>query len=206
MERISANLLGPGVVRARPPNPTYLTTKAAQMLETLEARLAAQSEAFFPDLRPALPTGPRSHPPLMRSTKPNPSTTLPGAPKAAPKPKITSPTETSKPLKKSEDVFAPDRKLPLDRHGNKIPDTDAPHTQLGSKISKKTKKPYPQAREFDAQGKPIRDIDFTDHGRPHEHPNPHQHVYKDSQTGGTLQRKSKKGENPGHPVPEWSYE
>ncbi len=72
MERISANLLGPDVVRARPPNPTYLTTKAAQMLETLEARLAAQSEAFFPELRPAITYGPRSFP-----TSRLPSTTKP---------------------------------------------------------------------------------------------------------------------------------
>ena len=32
-----------------------------------------------------------------------------------------------------------------------------------------------------------RDIDFTDHGRPKEHPNPHQHDYIPNPTGGTLQ-------------------
>ena len=75
--------IGPGVVRARPPNPTYLTTKAAQMLETLEARLAARSEAFFPELRPALPTGPRSLPTprLPSTTKPPASLSRTGASK-----------------------------------------------------------------------------------------------------------------------------
>ena len=57
-------------------NPTYLTTKAAQMLETLEARLAARSEAFFPELHPAFATGPRSLPPHLRSAKHNSSATI----------------------------------------------------------------------------------------------------------------------------------
>ncbi|QVL56096.1 MAG: hypothetical protein KFB95_02505 [Simkaniaceae bacterium] len=83
--------IGPGVVRARPPNPTYLTTKAAQMLETLEARLAARSEAFFPELRPALPTGPRSLPTprLPSTTKPPASLSRAGASKP---PTSTEPT------------------------------------------------------------------------------------------------------------------
>mgnify|MGYP001672746912 FL=1 len=33
-----------------------------------------------------------------------------------------------------------------------------------------------------------RDIDFTDHGRPHNHHNPHQHNYVENVTGGTRQR------------------
>ena len=75
--------IGPGIVRARPPNPTHLTTKAAQMLETLEARLAAQSEALFPELRPALPTGSRSLPTprLPSTTKPPASLSRTGASK-----------------------------------------------------------------------------------------------------------------------------
>ena len=86
--------IGPGVVRARPPNPTYLTTKAAQMLETLEARLAARSEAFFPELRPALPTGPRSLPTprLPSTTKPPASLSRTGASKP---PISTEPTNLS---------------------------------------------------------------------------------------------------------------
>ena len=38
-----------------------------------------------------------------------------------------------------------------------------------------SKGPYKQAREFDENGNPVRDIDHTDHGRPGQHPNPHQH-------------------------------
>ncbi|QVL56094.1 MAG: hypothetical protein KFB95_02495 [Simkaniaceae bacterium] len=86
--------IGPGIVRARPPNPIHLTTKAAQMLETLEARLAAQSEALFPDLRPALPTGPRSFPTprLPSTTKPPASLSRTGASKP---PISTEPTNLS---------------------------------------------------------------------------------------------------------------
>ena len=50
---------------------------------------------------------------------------------------------------------------------------------------------YTQAREFDAKGKPVRDIDCTDHGRPLDHPNPHQHKYEPNSTGGTLKRSKK---------------
>ena len=65
----------------------------------------------------------------------------------------------------------PDRPLPKDKNGVHIPDTDAPHTQLGTKKSKRRPgERYPQAREFDANGNPVRDIDFTDHGRSQQHP------------------------------------
>ena len=46
---------------------------------------------------------------------------------------------------------------------------------------------YGQAREFGADGKPVKDIDFTDHGRA-DHPNPHQHKYLENETGGTPKR------------------
>ncbi len=81
----------------------------------------------------------------------------------------------------------PDRALPRDKHGNPVPETNAPHTQLGTKQGRNGK--YPQAREFDANGKPVRDIDFTSHGRA-EHPNPHQHRYIPNETGGTPKRGS----------------
>jgi len=81
----------------------------------------------------------------------------------------------------------PDRPLPRDKDGNPIPDQDAkghPHSQLGQQQGRKGK--YDQAREFDANGRPVRDIDFTDHGR--QHPNPHQHRYLPNPTGGTPMR------------------
>lgn len=82
--------------------------------------------------------------------------------------------------------YRPDRALPRDKHGNPIPDSNAPHTQLGTKKGRNGD--YTQAREFDANGRPVRDIDFTDHGRPQNHPNPHQHRYVPNETGGTLRR------------------
>ena len=78
-----------------------------------------------------------------------------------------------------------------------VPDTDAPHTQLGVKEERKGK--YPQAREFDKHGNPVRDIDFTDHGRPKNHSNPHQHEHLPNPTGGTPGRGGAK------PLDNWSY-
>lgn len=99
---------------------------------------------------------------------------------------------------KNTDVYAPDRPLPLDGYGVPIPEADVPHTEIGTKDGRKGK--YPQAREFDGYGKPVRDIDFTDHGRPQNHPNPHQHEHKPNPTGGTQIRDPK-----GQPVTGWNY-
>ncbi|EPV8303061.1 RHS repeat-associated core domain-containing protein [Escherichia coli] len=86
-------------------------------------------------------------------------------------------------------TYRPARQLPRDKNGNPIPDVNAPHTQLGTKSGRKGD--YTQAREwgYDENGNlvPQRDIDFTDHGRPNEHPNPHQHDYTPNPTGGTPQ-------------------
>ena len=88
---------------------------------------------------------------------------------------------------KNTDVYVPDRPLPRDpRTKEPVPEADGAYTQLGTKDGTKGK--YPQAREFDAQGKPVKDIDFTDHGRPKNHPNPHEHKWKPNPTGGTPQR------------------
>nr|NGX37493.1 tRNA(Glu)-specific nuclease WapA [Chlamydiota bacterium] len=99
---------------------------------------------------------------------------------------------------KNTDVYVPDRPLQNTPDGVHITDTDAPHTQLGTKEGRKEK--YPQAREFDENGNPVRDIDFTDHGRPQNHPNPHQHEHKPNPTGGTRTRDPK-----GQPVTDWNY-
>lgn len=84
-----------------------------------------------------------------------------------------------------------DRKLPRDKNGLPVRDPEAqdagPHSQIGKKEGRNGD--YKQVREFDKDGNPVKDIDFTDHGRPDTHPhNPHEHVYKPSKTGGTLQR------------------
>ncbi|MES2198758.1 MAG: RHS repeat-associated core domain-containing protein [Chlamydiota bacterium] len=104
-------------------------------------------------------------------------------------------------MAKNVDVYAPDRELPQTekkKGGIPIPDTDAPHTQLGTKKSERGD--YPKAREFDKDGNPIRDIDFTDHGRGHDHTCPHQHRKTENSTGGTSNRYK------AEPVPEWRYE
>ena len=98
---------------------------------------------------------------------------------------------------KTTDIYAPDRPLPSDKHGIPIPDTDVPHTQLGTRNGSKGK--YPKAREFDEYGNPVRDIEFTDHGRD-DHPNPHQHRREENPSGGTKIREAPE------PVPEWSYD
>jgi len=101
---------------------------------------------------------------------------------------------------KNIEIYVPDRPLPKDEEGVPIPETDAPHTELGRKGSKtRPGETYPQAREFDKEGKPVRDIDFTDHQRPDIHPAPHQHRHEPNKTGGTPERK------PAEPVPEWEY-
>ena len=82
-----------------------------------------------------------------------------------------------------------------------VPEADVPHTELGTKGSKKRPgETYPQAREFDKNGKPIRDIDFTDHGTPNKHPNPHQHRREENPTGGTRTREG------AEPLPGWTYQ
>ena len=102
---------------------------------------------------------------------------------------LNSQTEVEEEEKKKKEVYVPDRPLPRDKKGIPIPDTDAPHTQLGMRDSKRRRgERYPQAREFDKNGKPVRDIDFTDHGYPNDHPNPHQHEHLENKTGGTPER------------------
>jgi RHS repeat-associated protein len=81
-----------------------------------------------------------------------------------------------------------DDPLARDEHGNPVPDPEAqgaPHTQLGTRVGRNGK--YPQAREFDKHGNPVRDIDFTDHGRPDipGHVNPHEHLWRPNPTGGS---------------------
>jgi len=87
----------------------------------------------------------------------------------------------------------PDRDLPSTGKNNriKVPDADAlenlsditkcrPYTQLGTRTIRGIK--YRQAREFDGNGKPARDIDFTDHRFPDKHTNPHQHEWLNNGT------------------------
>ncbi len=90
---------------------------------------------------------------------------------------------------KSQGTYAPQEPLRRTSSGEPVVDAEATgraHTQLGTKEGRNGS--YTQGREFNENGQPVRDIDFTDHGRPQNHPNPHQHEYKENTTGGTRQR------------------
>lgn len=78
----------------------------------------------------------------------------------------------------------PNRQL-LGKDGIYLPESMHPHTRLAMKEGRTST--YPQAMEFTYGGKPTKRIDFTDHGRPSNHPNPHQHRYKENSSGGTLE-------------------
>lgn len=58
---------------------------------------------------------------------------------------------------------------------------------------------YVKAREFGYNGQRVKDIEFTDHGRPHDHTCPHQHKANDNASGGTKMRDS------AQPVEHWNY-
>ena len=106
----------------------------------------------------------------------------------------------------SENPATNSQYIPMDDNGNPIslnrtpknlggidmplPDPNAngaPHSVLGGKISSKTGELYLQEAQFPGgetyppyQGStdiPFREIHWTDHGRPWDHTNPHQHVY-----------------------------
>jgi hypothetical protein len=94
--------------------------------------------------------------------------------------------ETVEIAKQKPGTYRPSNPLPQDKNGNKIPSSQSPHTQIGTKEGRNGS--YTQAREFGENGQLIKDIDFTDHGRPAMHPNPHQHPWIPNSTGGTMQR------------------
>ncbi|WP_342330264.1 hypothetical protein [Pedobacter sp. FW305-3-2-15-E-R2A2] len=118
-----------------------------------------------------------------------------GAGSDNPKPVMPPPYVPISDKKGADEKSPTDRELPRDKNGRPTVDPEAsdagPHTQLGKKSGRNGD--YKQAREFDEKGEPVKDLDFTDHGRPQTHPNPHQHEYLPNPTGGTPQR-SKKAE------------
>jgi RHS repeat-associated protein len=85
--------------------------------------------------------------------------------------------------------YRPPDPLPSNAHGAMQPSSPYPHTQLGTETSRKAGD-YTAAREWGPNGQPIRDINFTDHGRPWVpgHTNPHQHRHIPNPTGGTPRR------------------
>jgi RHS repeat-associated protein len=83
-------------------------------------------------------------------------------------------------------TYRPSRALPRSPDGVMIPDSQYPHTQLGTEYSRKAG-PYTTAREWGENGYWIQDFHFTDHGRPNipGHTNPHIHRRIGKTQGGT---------------------
>ena len=75
-------------------------------------------------------------------------------------------------------------KLPLPRNQNgvNLPSSLDPHTQIGWAFGRKGG--YKQTRQWGKDGKLIKTTDWTDHGRPLQHPNPHDHLHTTNPTGG----------------------
>lgn len=70
----------------------------------------------------------------------------------------------------------PKSTLPKDKSGNYLPDPKATgsHTTLGEREGRNGGN-YTQGATFDENGKFKGRTDVTDHGRPHDHENPHWH-------------------------------
>ena len=92
------------------------------------------------------------------------------------------------PQPQGQGAYRPATPLPRGPNGELVPSAPYPHTQLGTELGRKVG-PYTTAREFGFNGVPIRDIHFTDHGRPtipgHTIPHQHQHQHIPQPNGGT---------------------
>ena len=75
--------------------------------------------------------------------------------------------------------------LPRTEDGQLAPSSTDPHTQIGWRDGRKDS--YIQTREFGPNGQPIKQVDWTDHGRPQLHTDPHVHDYIPNPTGGSPQ-------------------
>lgn len=97
--------------------------------------------------------------------------------------------------------------IPRDKDGNPIPlakqrvngqdiplpdpNATGPHTVLGGKVSSKTGEVYRQSATFmdeswptaNGYNVPLSEVHWSDHGRAHQHTNPHQHVFKYDKDG-----------------------
>ncbi len=78
--------------------------------------------------------------------------------------------------------YVPKNPIPKGKNGEHKPDCDFPHTQLGTKSGRKGD--YPQSKEWGGKGdrgydnNTPKDLkDWTNHGRPSNHSDPHKHPY-----------------------------
>jgi RHS repeat-associated protein len=95
-------------------------------------------------------------------------------PEAGAAPKYAPTGEGGKPLE-----------LPNGPSGEPVPSSMSPHTQIGTKEG--SKGPYIQTRTWGENGQQGRRTDWTDHGRPDTHSNPHDHPVIPNPSGGTPQ-------------------
>ncbi|MDH7448431.1 RHS repeat domain-containing protein [Aquimarina sp. 2201CG14-23] len=98
---------------------------------------------------------------------------------------------------KKNSKYTPDRKLKNDpKTGRPIIDPEASgktHTQLGKKkSSNKGVGTYTTRRTIDKDGSVRKTIDYTDHGRPKNHKNPHTHNYHKTKNGQYKRQKKEK--------------
>jgi hypothetical protein len=85
--------------------------------------------------------------------------------------------------------------LPRGPNGELAPSSMDPHTQIGWQEGRRGG--YVQTREFGPNGQPVRQVDWTDHGRPARHTDPHVHDYVPNPTGGTPQHGPARPPRPG---------
>ncbi len=85
--------------------------------------------------------------------------------------------------------------LPRGPNGELAPSSMEPHTQIGWHEGRRGG--YVQTREFGANGQAIKQVDWTNHGRPTQHTNPHVHDYLPNPSGGTPQHGPPRPPQPG---------
>lgn len=116
------------------------------------------------------------HPGIRPSSTP-PSAPPTGPPTVAPPPNVgssgTGGTGSGGPRYVPSGPDGKGLPSPKDSNGQLIPSSSHPHTQIGWRKGRRGE--YVQTREFGPDGKPVKRIDWTDHGRPDKHTNPHAH-------------------------------
>ena len=75
--------------------------------------------------------------------------------------------------------------LPRGPNGELAPSSMDAHTQIGWQVGRRGG--YIQTREFGANGQPVKQVDWTNHGRPGQHTDPHVHDFLPNPSGGTPQ-------------------
>jgi hypothetical protein len=128
--------------------------------------------------------------------KPNaaPKPTPEVKPNYPPKPGLSAAKEGRATYFPTDDAGKP-MSLPRGPNGELAPSSMDPHTQIG--WEKGRRGGYVQTRQFGSNGEPVKQVDWTDHGRPQQHTDPHVHDYVPNPTGGTPQHGAARPPKPG---------